>query len=161
MNNLVVRTGIVAVLLTAALAGCGGGSSGGAGGATPHAASTNVADQELGFTQCLRQHGVNIADPKPGEGVKIQVNPQNEAVMTAAQKACEAFAPKGATSGPQASADLDRQVKLTQCLRQHGVQVPDPKPGQPFTMRLGPGQNRQQTQAAMQACQQKIMGTAP
>ncbi|MFE9929877.1 hypothetical protein [Streptomyces sp. NPDC005533] len=57
----------------------------------------------------------------------------------------------GGSSGG-AGADADRAVKMRQCLREHGVDVPDPEPGQdPRGMTLGGG-DPQKTQEAMKAC---------
>ncbi|GLV90142.1 hypothetical protein Slala04_15960 [Streptomyces lavendulae subsp. lavendulae] len=52
-----------------------------------------------------------------------------------------------------AGADADRAVKMRQCLREHGVDVPDPEPGQdPRGMTLGGGADPQKMQEAMKAC---------
>ncbi|MEU6900382.1 hypothetical protein [Streptomyces virginiae] len=52
-----------------------------------------------------------------------------------------------------AGADADRAVKMRQCLREHGIDVPDPEPGQdPRGMTLGGGADPQKMQEAMKAC---------
>ncbi|KOV42014.1 hypothetical protein [Streptomyces sp. H021] len=52
-----------------------------------------------------------------------------------------------------AGADADRAVKMRQCLREHGIDVPDPEPGQdPRGMTLGGGADPQKMQEAMKSC---------
>ncbi|MGW2270031.1 hypothetical protein [Streptomyces yangpuensis] len=52
-----------------------------------------------------------------------------------------------------AGADADRAVKMRQCLREHGIDIPDPEPGQdPRGMTLGGGADPQKMQEAMKAC---------
>ncbi|KOU84135.1 MULTISPECIES: hypothetical protein [unclassified Streptomyces] len=57
------------------------------------------------------------------------------------------------SSAGGAGADADRAVKMRQCLREHGIDVPDPEPGQdPRGMTLGGGADPQKMQEAMKAC---------
>ncbi|MEV6681152.1 hypothetical protein AB0N09_30440 [Streptomyces erythrochromogenes] len=58
----------------------------------------------------------------------------------------------GASTGG-AGADADRALKMRQCLREHGIDIPDPEPGQdPRGMTLGEGADPQKMQEAMKAC---------
>jgi hypothetical protein len=45
-------------------------------------------------------------------------------------------------NNPHDGADSDRMVRLAPCLRRHGVNVPDPQPGQPLKVN-DQGQDRQ------------------
>ncbi|MEU6300410.1 hypothetical protein [Streptomyces erythrochromogenes] len=57
----------------------------------------------------------------------------------------------GAATG--AGADADRALKMRQCLREQGIDIPDPEPGQdPRGMTLGDGADPQKMQEAMKAC---------
>lgn len=59
----------------------------------------------------------------------------------------------GSSSASGSGADADRAVKLRQCLREHGVDAPDPEPGQdPRGMTLGGGADPQKMQEAMKTC---------
>ncbi|MEJ8643905.1 hypothetical protein WKI68_26120 [Streptomyces sp. MS1.HAVA.3] len=59
----------------------------------------------------------------------------------------------GGGSDSGAGADADRAVKMRQCLREQGIDVPDPEPGQdPRGMTLGGGADPQKMQEAMKAC---------
>ncbi|MGE7389548.1 hypothetical protein ACQKM2_29150 [Streptomyces sp. NPDC004126] len=49
--------------------------------------------------------------------------------------------------------DADNAVKMRQCLREHGIDAPDPEPGQnPNGMTVGGGADPQKMQEAMKAC---------
>jgi hypothetical protein len=147
---------IAVAALVAALAGCGGG-----GDKTPSAASTTIgSDMAVKFAQCMREHGVNVPDPKPGQPLQIQGDPNDTAKIQAAQEACKAYAPQQDNGGQQSGDDMDRQAKLVACLRQHGVTVEDPQPGQPLRVQ-GQRQNEAATEKAMQDCQREVGGPAP
>src|SRR5690242_12273015 len=61
----------------------------------------------------------------------------------------------GATAGPSASAPVDRQeaqLKFAQCMREHGVDMPDPGPDGRVRI-IGKKGDEASMQKAMQACQ--------
>lgn len=69
---------------------------------------------------------------------------------------------KKSTSGSGSSdGDIaDRALKMRQCLREHGVDAPDPEPGQdPRGMTLGNGADPQKMQEAMKACGMSAPGS--
>jgi hypothetical protein len=69
-----------------------------------------LQQQMVAYARCMRQHGINIPDPKPGEGIGIDgstgVNPEDPKYK-AADQACQQYAPNGGSgrvdSGPQGS----------------------------------------------------------
>ncbi|MEU3726070.1 hypothetical protein [Streptomyces sp. NPDC031705] len=59
----------------------------------------------------------------------------------------------GGSGSSGAGADADNAVKTRQCLREHGIDAPDPKPGQnPNAMTVGGGADPQKMEEAMKAC---------
>jgi hypothetical protein len=46
----------------------------------------------LKTAQCLRRHGVNVADPQPGQGLNIQIR-GDKAKMQQAMEACRKEVP--------------------------------------------------------------------
>ncbi len=148
MNKLSVAA--IAAVLISGLAGCGGGSSKAASSSSP-----NANDKAVKFAQCMRQHGVPMADPTDGQ-IRVQFTggPDGQAKADAAQQACKQYAPQQ-NLGNQSAADRDKQLKLAQCLRQKGFNVPDPQPGQGLriTSTGGPA-NGAKLDDAMKACQQ-------
>jgi hypothetical protein len=138
------------VLALLALAGCGGHAVGGAASSP----TADAQDVSVKFAQCMRQHGVNIADPKPGDrGIKITGQRLDQAKMDAAMRACRKYAPS-AKIDPNDPKVRDQMLKLAQCLRQHGVQVADPQPGQGIRIQLKNPDAK--TQQAVEACDKLV-----
>jgi hypothetical protein len=138
------------VALAAALVGCGGDP----GGSTAASSTPDSQDLELKYARCMREHGIQMEDPKPGQGIRMRVNSADAAKMKAAEKACKQYAPDQLNGGTMSAQDLDRQTKLAQCLRRNGIEAEDPKPGQPFRLKMRK-ENEQKTQAAMKTCQKE------
>jgi hypothetical protein len=113
------------VLVALTLGACGGGSGG-----DPQATSAERRqDAELKFARCMRQHGIDMPDPAPGGGIRLQATPKTAAKMESAQRACnrylEAVAPK--LTPAQVAEIRDQALKFSRCMRQHGIDMPDPQ----------------------------------
>ena len=81
---------------------------------------------QLKFAQCMRQHGVNMPDPKAGK-MTMSLQKGQESKMQAAQNACKQYLPNGGNPPSQADPKMrDQAVKFAQCMRANGVNVPDP-----------------------------------
>jgi hypothetical protein len=138
------------VLALLALAGCGGHAAGGASSSP----TADAQDTGVKFAQCMRQHGVDMADPKPGErGIKITSRQGGQAKLDAAMRACRQYSPK-MNMDPNDPKVRDQMLKLAQCLRQHGVQVADPQPGQGIRIQVKKADTK--TQQAMEACDKLV-----
>jgi hypothetical protein len=125
---------VVAVLLVAGLSACGSSAS---STTTSSAASGTQAQARLNLAKCFRAHGINVPDPSSGGGVagggggifrSLRNYPQ--AQVTAARQACnqyfaQAFPRLNLSPAQQAQARA-QLVKFAQCMRSHGVDVPDP-----------------------------------
>lgn len=147
------RTFLVPAALALGLLGaaCGGSSSAGAdgiasaggGSSARKAADTAKVDPEqagLEFAQCMREHGVDVPDPKAGEGGMVMVGPGPgeahagghtsgpPAGFEEADKACRHILEDliGDGPGPMDPAEQDRALKFAKCMRDHGVDMPDP-----------------------------------
>jgi hypothetical protein len=158
----------VAAAAVVMLAGCGKPAN--AAGSTPAASSKAALEaQQLKFTQCMRAHGANVQDAKPntsggGVNLKITGNGADKGAMDAAMQACSKYLPKagGPPADPaQRQQMLDRALKFSQCMRQHGVDLPDPQmssDGNGIIMQGGPGggidPSSKTFQDAQHACQQ-------
>jgi hypothetical protein len=121
---------------------CGGASDAGedtAGQARSNGAPKKGEDEQrkfLAFAKCMREQGIDMPDPEfKGSGeiaaVRIggpDVSPQE---MEEAQKACRKYLPDAATGeAPKLSEeDQDAFLAFARCMRQNGVDVPDPRPG--------------------------------
>jgi hypothetical protein len=124
---------LAAVGAALALGACGG--SGGGGGSKGAAKTQDTAfEGALKFSKCMRDHGVDFPDPQRvgAGGIKLagkNINP-NDPNTKAAQKACQKYMNIGGgeTLDPRKRAALQQAaLQYARCMRQHGVDMPDPK----------------------------------
>jgi hypothetical protein len=155
------------------LSACGGGrsdngvataNSGGVAAAASPSQSIDARDAQLRYAQCMREHGVDVADPEPGKPVRITGNGDktNYDKLQAAQKACQPILEQGGVA-PDANdpARQDANLKYAQCMREHGVDVPDPKPGEGLKIQAPEGGDKAKTEAAQKACRHLLPGGSP
>jgi hypothetical protein len=139
-----------------AVAACGGGDP------SASAADTRAKmhDAALQFARCMREHGVNVPDPKPGNGgIMIQGGPGDKSRMDRAQRACQKYLEK--VKPPAPSPEQEREMRENalahaRCMREHGIDFPDPtfQGGGRVTMKFPEGVDPQSPafQAAEKAC---------
>ena len=164
---MTIRILSLAALATVAVAGCGGSPDHGAG------ANGDSSDaKQLAWAACMRKEGINIPDPGQGGGptrieVGKKISPQR---MRATMEKCR----KQTGGGPREPTAADRQkfqdaaLKFARCMRQHGVDVPDPQPGGDGGIRIGGGPGKEgpkpdspRFQDAQKACQGLLPGGGP
>ena len=112
---------LVAVGCVLAIAACGSSSK------TSNSTGHNAF---LGFSKCMRAHGVpNFPDPSPGGGIQLSsgMNPFSPS-FKAAQASCRRLLPGGGPGAAHPTAQAKAQtLKISECMRQHGVSgFPDP-----------------------------------
>jgi hypothetical protein len=140
------------------VATAGGGASGAAASPSP---SLDRTEQAQLFAQCMREHGVEMADPDAGGGnIKITVSggPADKTKVDAAMKACQSYLPNGgAVSTPDAQT-LEQLRQYAQCMRDHGVDMPDPNPDGGLLIQKSGGTRPDDAafQAAQEACKDKL-----
>lgn len=116
-----------ALALTAtACSGDGGGTKD--GGSASDTGKTKE-DQALEHRKCLREQGLDIPEPKPGQdgmGITIDGGSKGKEEMEKAFKACE---DKAVGGGPKelTQAEKDKMVAFARCMRENGFDMPDPK----------------------------------
>jgi hypothetical protein len=148
---------LVALTLALCVAGpaaCGGGGSGSAAGS----ASTEEAGIE--FTECLRAHGVEVEDPKPGQK-NIEVDAGNDPTTKKALAACNG---KLGTAGQELSSEEGEEFRegalaLAHCFREQGIEMGDPEflgPGKFHLDIEGIDTNSPAFEAAQEACANKL-----
>ncbi|MFI0449542.1 hypothetical protein [Actinomadura sp. 6N118] len=112
--------------------GDGKGGSSASGSAPGGKTGSNRApsmDQQLKLAKCMREHGVDMPDPKPGEasqGIAIGGNGASPEKIEKALKSCRNVAGIPEPQ-PISQEQKDRMLKFARCMRQHGVNMPDPK----------------------------------
>ncbi|MER5612183.1 hypothetical protein [Streptomyces sp. NPDC002215] len=117
------------VLSATACSGDGGGSGSGtkSGGSASGTKKTDE-DQALEHRKCLREHGLDVAEPKPGEdgrGMTIKGGGKSKKEMEKAFKACQ----DKSVGGPKeiTQAQKDKMLAFARCMRKNGIDMPDPK----------------------------------
>jgi hypothetical protein len=142
---------LAAPLAALTLAACGGGD----GPAEPNAQPAPVESSsggdaafrdaqfrwELKFTRCLRQEGIDVADPDPVKGAP---DVTHDDAYLAASKTCQQTV--GAPPAAKRSAGKERQIqefalKQAACLRGKGIDVADPAPGEYVRLDEGVDEN--------------------
>ncbi|MBC9711275.1 hypothetical protein H9Y04_01650 [Streptomyces sp. TRM66268-LWL] len=124
------------LVLALALTGCGSDSDGGgvasANGAEKDGASASPSldPQEMGmkFAACMRENGVPMDDPEPGEGIRMKLDGSiPKETVDKAMEACRKYQPQGqGGKGPGA----EKMREYAQCMRKNGVDAfPDPSDG--------------------------------
>lgn len=135
--------GLAALALFASACSGSGSGSGAKSGSDTNASdgkksADTAADKALKFRKCLRDNGLAVAEPKPGEdprGMTIGNN-GTEASMKKAMDACRQFSAN--PSGEISQADKDKALKFAQCMRKNGVNMPDPVYGGGGAMKAMP-----------------------
>ncbi|MFC5502604.1 hypothetical protein ACFPJ4_10185 [Lysinimonas soli] len=127
---------LIAPALLLAFTACAsspGGSSPSAGGPSPRA--TSASDWRVAFAGCMRDQGIDIPDPGTGGNSGTSIDSSNQDALLAAAKKCQAqLGPMPALSQAEQDAQNAQLQKAmlaaAKCLRDNGVDVADPKPGE-------------------------------
>jgi hypothetical protein len=155
-----------------ALGACGGGSAEDATAGTGDRRA-EFREAALKFAKCMREHGVDMPDPKPGEGGRIMLGgpgmgPEDQPRMEAAQKACQKFLESARP--PEMSAEQEQKFKeqaleFARCMREHGIDMPDPQfqGGGRMTQRMEDGIDPRSPrfQDAQEECAKGMRGRGP
>jgi hypothetical protein len=134
------------------------------------------------YAQCMREEGIDMPDPQTstagGEGGPVMImgervdgeggdGPSPEE-FEAANKKCEHFTADIVRNGPgqidpeQEAAMRDRALAFAQCMRDHGIDMPDPTFGdngvvqQEFRAGTSDPMDDDDFQAAQEACAEKM-----
>lgn len=162
----------VVAALAVGLSACGSSSSSSSSTSAASANSATAQQARLNLAKCFRAHGINVPDPSsnggPAGGGDLFRTLRNysQAQVNAARQACQKYFAQAfprANLSPQQRAQLQQQlVKFAQCMRSHGVNVPDPTfnnngtPGGGFGFRgqfRSTDRNSPAFQSALKACQ--------
>ncbi|HEX6493458.1 MAG TPA: hypothetical protein VF112_08085 [Candidatus Dormibacteraeota bacterium] len=158
------------IVAAAVLAGCGKAANASTTGSN---SSASKADAGLKFAQCMRSHGIDVPDPSTsGNGGAVQfhiggsgggggINPDSTTFQQA-QSACQKYLPNGGRLTPQQQQQAQQNaLQYAQCMRAHGVDVPDPSTrdgGVMFSLGGSINPDDPAFQSAQQACSSKLGG---
>jgi hypothetical protein len=144
LPDVLIAAAILGPVLLAVVA-CGSGPSSAGSSGSPAAGGSAAAPSAVGYSHCMRSHGVlNYPDPSSG-GQVPKANPQQLGVSTsqlqAAQRACQHLYPGNGALGaslrqceetgncPQVMVHrvMNSMLAFSRCMRAHGVpNWPDP-----------------------------------
>ncbi|MFD7673450.1 hypothetical protein [Streptomyces anulatus] len=127
-RSLAAACAMAAALALTATA-CSGDGGGTKDGGSASGTGKTEEDQALEHRKCLREQGLDIPEPKPGQdgmGITIDGGSKGKEEMEKAFKACE---DKAVGGGPKelTQADKDKMVAFARCMRENGFDMPDPK----------------------------------
>jgi len=143
-----LRAGAAGLLLMTALAACSGsgsqsgvatlkspgtGSDGNAAASAVPSASLDPEAAQLAFAKCMRDNGVDMPDPVVGAGgggaaIAVGGDGIDPTKMQKAFEACQTFLGAGQINGGAQidPAMQDKMVAFAKCMRENGVDMPDP-----------------------------------
>ena len=180
-KTLLPAAALAVGLLASACGGSSEGATNGIASAGDGSAAKSASDKAkvdpqqagLDFARCMREHGVDVPDPSAGEGGMVMIGPGPGEVQAGtaisgppagfqeADKACRHFLEGliGDGPGPLEPEEQDRALKFAKCMRDNGVDMPDPDfsgGGVRITISGGPGSasgpDSETFKAAQKAC---------
>jgi hypothetical protein len=127
--------------------------------ATEQAAPLDEDAQALVFAECMRDNGVDMPDPGPGQqglvdAIQAVAGTYDRASMRKALSACEELMPQYTQ---EEHADDDWQLQLAECLREQGLDVSDT----PFEDAHSGAIDVNEFSAAMEVCRDVLTGAGP
>lgn len=138
----VVAVSALSAALGIGLTACGSSSPSttsatAASGGTSSTSSSARYQARLNLAKCLRSHGVNVPDPSPnggpaggggGGGIFRQArsNPNFQSAMQACAQYRRQANPFSNLSPAQRAQFQQDLVKFAECMRSHGIDIPDP-----------------------------------
>ncbi len=110
-------------------------SENGAAPNSPAAASGSFEDYQLKLASCMREQGIDMPDPSSDGSVSLNLGSNSQDAVTAASQVCRTkLGNPPAYSGSDPAQVQKEQLQYAQCLRKHGVNAPDPKPGEAYSI---------------------------
>jgi hypothetical protein len=116
------------------------------------------------FARCMREHGVDMPDPQESSGGGFQLSVPgaelDKATIDAAEKECRKLLPNGGQLGKPDAKQMEEMRKMAKCLRDHGVDAPDPDPDNPG-VRVGSSGSDDPGHEKMDKAMKECMGSLP
>jgi hypothetical protein len=160
-----MRKPIWLVLGALLLAGCGTAAQGdGVASISGGPTSSSSAPPDQGrdedkvreFAKCMREHGVDMPDPEAhGDGgiaIRIEGGDVGMEEMKKAEEACKQHLPNGGEMRKPTPEEMDRMREEVKCLREKGIDVPDPDFENGGGIGIPFGDDTEKTQKALEEC---------
>jgi hypothetical protein len=102
-------------------------------GGAPQKPNPQEQQQMLAFARCMRQHGVNMPDPKLEANGRTEWRlpsgiRKDDPRLKAAQQACRQYRANGGQAQRPSPQQQQEMLAYARCMRQHGINIPDPQP---------------------------------
>jgi hypothetical protein len=166
-----IRIGLLPGLLLAlalTVAACGGGDKRGgvaslgdgkATSTTSPGGSSDPMQADLAYARCMRQHGINLPDPKTDANGRtnwgeLPIDP-DDPKFQAARQACRQYRENGGQAQRPNPQQQQEMLAFVRCMRRHGINMPDPTPDGGFPDRgrgISPRPDDPKFKAAERAC---------
>lgn len=107
------------------------------------------------FAGCMRDNGVDMPDPDADGGLAVTsgaVEAGTADEMDEAFEACKEFLPDGGEPVRTSPEDLEAQRAFAKCMRDQGMDMPDPDPNGGMTAAGDVGDDLEAFEAALEAC---------
>jgi hypothetical protein len=152
-RNLKAVVAAAFVALALSTTACSGSDTGKPKNADVNGAATQ-ADQAYEHRKCLREHGLAIPEPKPGEGITLGDQGMSKEELEKAFKACQDKA-VGGPGKEMSQADRDKMLAYARCMRENGFNMPDPTfdGGAGAALPVPEGVEKQKFDKANKACE--------
>ncbi|GAA4630193.1 hypothetical protein GCM10023196_054530 [Actinoallomurus vinaceus] len=150
MRRKAVAALILAPALTLGSAACGTGHK----KVDAKASAASDVQKMRAYAKCMRENGVDMADPETdgNGGIRIRAKgPANggsakpamgdDKTMKAAQAKCGHLMPNGGKPIKPKPEELAKMRAYAKCMRQHGVNMPDPNSDGGITVKSGGGKS--------------------
>ncbi|MFD9792765.1 hypothetical protein ACFWXK_17645 [Streptomyces sp. NPDC059070] len=154
LGRIMAATTLSALALIATACSGGEGTDGGKDGTGD---AGKQADQALAHRKCLREQGLKVPEPEPGQderALSVSGEGMSKEKMEKALKACAGKGGAGSGKGPT-QADKDKMLKYARCMRENGFNMPDPKfdGGMTSAQRIPEGTEKAKFDKANKACE--------
>lgn len=124
---MIRKTGVRRQAVGLAAAGLLLGACSVGGGDDKPGASGGGQSKELKWASCMRDAGVPVEDPKPGQPLQQVPEGTDQSKTEAAFKKCQKFAPEGRASDSDKKKWASELRDYAKCMRENGVaNMPDP-----------------------------------
>jgi pyruvate/2-oxoglutarate dehydrogenase complex dihydrolipoamide acyltransferase (E2) component len=128
-------------------------------------APTDPEEAMLAYVECMREHGIEMNDPQPGGRTLQQVPEGDEEAFEAADAECQPLleaAQSNVEIDPEQQAEMREQLlEYTECMREHGIDMPDPVFDDDGRVEIQAGSGEQPTdQDEFEAADQECGGAA-
>jgi hypothetical protein len=161
---------LAALAATALLAACGGSEEPAASPASGGSQESANRKALLDFARCMRENGVDMPDPQ-FDGGKVTMTQRggpgsDPEKMRTAEKACAKYRdavkpPEGAPSGEQQAEFKKQALENARCMREHGIDMPDPQFSENGGVRMNLGKGIDPESQKFKDAQKACRGTLP